>query len=137
MIFRILFFLDQWINLIKKLLLRYVCCTEYRSGTENFLLQDLVMAARGKFKEKSWKRSNGDAATIDDITVIVIPILPYKQEVCNPPDNGHLTPDEEVELEIHYDEKKSGENPEFSDASLELESEEFSVNREDAQEVTE
>ena len=31
----------------------------------------------------------------------------------------------------------TGLNPEFSDASLELESEEFSVNREDAQEVTE
>ena len=94
------------------------------------------MAARGKFKEKSWKRSNGDAATIDDITVIVIPILPYKEEVCNPTDNGQLTPDEEVELEIHYDEKKAGEDPEFSAASLELESEEISV-REDAQEVTE
>ena len=94
------------------------------------------MAARGKFKERSWKRSNGDPATIDDITVIVIPILPYKQEVCNPTENGHLTPDEEVELEIHYDEKKTGDTPEFSNASLELEPEEVSV-RETAQEVTE
>ena len=38
------------------------------------------MAARGKLKERSWRRGNGDPATIDDITVLVIPILPYKQE---------------------------------------------------------
>ena len=100
------------------------------------MFQDLVMAARGKFKEKGWKRSNGDAATIDDITVIVIPILPYKQEVCNPSENSSLSPEEEIELEIHYDEKKTGESPEFLDANLVLESEEISV-REDAQEVTE
>ena len=54
----------------------------------------------------------------------------------NPSENGHLTPDEEVELEIHYDEKKSGDTPEFSNASLELEPEEISV-RETGQEVTE
>ena len=45
------------------------------------MLQDLVMAARGKLKERNWRRSNGDPATIDDITVFVIPILPYKQEL--------------------------------------------------------
>ena len=44
------------------------------------ILQDLVMAARGKLKERNWRRGNGDPATIDDITVLVIPILPYKQE---------------------------------------------------------
>ena len=44
------------------------------------VLQDLVMAARGKLKERNWRRGNGDPATIDDITVLVIPILPYKQE---------------------------------------------------------
>ena len=73
------------------------------------------MAARGKFKEKSWRRSSGEPATIDDITVIVIPILPYKHEVCSPggsdgneDDDDRLpdSPDEEVELEVHYDEKK-------------------------------
>ena len=31
-------------------------------------------------KERNWRRGNGDPATIDDITVLVIPILPYKQE---------------------------------------------------------
>ena len=44
------------------------------------VLQDLVMAARGKLKERNWRRGNGDPATIDDITVFVIPILPYKHE---------------------------------------------------------
>ena len=44
------------------------------------LAQDLVMAARGKLKERNWKRSNGSPATIDDISVFVIPILPYKEE---------------------------------------------------------
>ena len=44
------------------------------------LAQDLVMSARGKLKERNWKRSNGSPATIDDITVFVIPILPYKHE---------------------------------------------------------
>ena len=71
------------------------------------------MAARGKFKEKSWRRSSGEPATIDDITVIVIPILPYKHEVCSPgcpagDEHDRLpdSPDEEVELEVHFDEKK-------------------------------
>ena len=47
------------------------------------LAQDLVMAARGKLKERNWKRSNGSPATIDDISVFVIPILPYKEEYLN------------------------------------------------------
>ena len=72
------------------------------------------MAARGKFKEKSWRRSSREPATIDDITVIVIPILPYKKEVCNPQadtseDNAPDSPEEEVELEVHFDEKKVGQ----------------------------
>jgi len=45
------------------------------------LAQDLVMAARGKMKERNWRRSSGGPATIDDISVFVIPVLPYKQEV--------------------------------------------------------
>lgn len=44
------------------------------------LAQDLVMAARGKLKDRNWRRSSGSAATIDDITVFVIPILPYKHD---------------------------------------------------------
>ena len=54
------------------------------------------MAARGKMKERNWRRStgmiliiinshyncsSGGPATIDDISVFVIPVLPYKQEV--------------------------------------------------------
>merc|ERR1712055_137445 len=45
------------------------------------LAQDLVMAARGKMKERNRRRSTGGPATIDDISVFVIPVLPYKQEV--------------------------------------------------------
>jgi len=100
---------------------------ESRAGKYRYisLAQDLVMAARGKFKEKSWRRSSGDPATIDDITVIVIPILPYKQEVChqgsqvnNPPDS----PEEEVELEVHFEEKKivRNEEPDVGTENLEI-----------------
>ena len=55
---------------------------ESRAGKYRYisLAQDLVMSARGKLKERNWKRSNGAPATIDDISVFVIPILPYKEE---------------------------------------------------------
>ncbi|XP_066997041.1 protein phosphatase 1H isoform X1 [Anabrus simplex] len=41
--------------------------------------QDLVMHSRGKLVDESW-RSEGRAATIDDISVFVIPLNPYKEE---------------------------------------------------------
>ena len=44
------------------------------------IAQDLVMAARGKLVERNWKRSDGTAATIDDISAFAIPILPFKEE---------------------------------------------------------
>ena len=44
------------------------------------IAQDLVMAARGKLVERTWRRNDGTAATIDDISVLVIPILAYKEE---------------------------------------------------------
>jgi len=47
------------------------------------IAQDLVMAARGKLIDRNWKRVQGDvtsAATIDDISVLVIPLLAYKRE---------------------------------------------------------
>jgi len=55
---------------------------ESRAGKYRYisLAQDLVMAARGKLKERNWRRNNGGPATIDDISVFVIPLLPYKQE---------------------------------------------------------
>ena len=40
--------------------------------------QELVMAARGKLVERNWKHSDDSPATIDDISVFVIPILSYK-----------------------------------------------------------
>ena len=82
------------------------------------------MAARGKFKEKNWRRSSGDPATIDDITVIVIPILPYKNEICNPgvhDQDGQLepeSPDEEVELEVHFDEKNISKTSDITNNDL-------------------
>ncbi len=54
------------------------------------IAQDLVMAARGKLVDRNWKRNAGGvsadgtqqtaAATIDDISVLVVPILAYKKE---------------------------------------------------------
>ena len=44
------------------------------------IAQDLVMAARGKLVDRNWRRSDQTAATIDDISVLVIPILAYKEE---------------------------------------------------------
>ncbi|UYV79161.1 PPM1J [Cordylochernes scorpioides] len=42
--------------------------------------QDLVMSSRGKLRERNWKTSDNKLATIDDISVFVIPLLPYLQE---------------------------------------------------------
>jgi protein phosphatase 1H len=43
--------------------------------------QDLVMHARGKFNDRNWKMSDGSPATIDDISVFVIPLWSYKMEL--------------------------------------------------------
>ena len=40
--------------------------------------QELVMAARGKLVERNWKHNDDSPATIDDISVFVIPILLYR-----------------------------------------------------------
>lgn len=42
--------------------------------------QDLVMHSRGKLYEKNWKTADSKPATIDDISVFVIPLAPYKEE---------------------------------------------------------
>ncbi|KAK8737254.1 hypothetical protein OTU49_004409 [Cherax quadricarinatus] len=42
--------------------------------------QDLVMGSRGKLRDRNWRTSNDKHATIDDITVFVIPLKPYKEE---------------------------------------------------------
>lgn len=44
--------------------------------------QDLVMASRGKQREKGkgWRTADNRVATIDDISVFVIPLKPYKDE---------------------------------------------------------
>lgn len=38
------------------------------------------MHSRGKLRERNWKTADNKAATIDDITVFVIPLKPYKEE---------------------------------------------------------
>lgn len=42
--------------------------------------QDLVMHSRGKPEGHNWQTSGGAPGTIDDISVFVIPLLPYKRE---------------------------------------------------------
>ena len=42
------------------------------------IAQELVMAARGKLVERNWKHNDDSPATIDDISVFVIPIQAYK-----------------------------------------------------------
>jgi hypothetical protein len=39
--------------------------------------QELVSEARGHFTGQGWKKRNGDTASFDDITVMIIPILTY------------------------------------------------------------
>lgn len=38
------------------------------------------MSSRGKLTERNWRTSEGKSATIDDISVFVIPILDYKRD---------------------------------------------------------
>ncbi len=47
--------------------------------------QDLVMNSRGKSREKGkgWKTIDNKTATIDDISVFVIPLKPYREEYIN------------------------------------------------------
>lgn len=45
--------------------------------------QDLVMTSRGKQKDqksKNWRTAENKTATIDDISVFVIPLKPYREE---------------------------------------------------------
>lgn len=42
--------------------------------------QDLIMQSRGKHVGDSWRTHEGRAGSIDDISVFVIPLLPYKKE---------------------------------------------------------
>jgi hypothetical protein len=42
--------------------------------------QDLVMSSRGKLTGRIWRLSDGGAATIDDITAFVVPLVAYYRE---------------------------------------------------------
>ncbi|KAF4525190.1 hypothetical protein B566_EDAN008295 [Ephemera danica] len=42
--------------------------------------QDLVMQSRGKLQERNWRTNDGKSATIDDISVFVIPLHNYKRD---------------------------------------------------------
>lgn len=63
--------------------------------------QDLVMCSRGKLSERSWRTTaDNKAATIDDISVFVIPIAPYKEEYLRwkrerEPLDNNLEPDDD------------------------------------------
>ncbi|XP_003739738.1 protein phosphatase 1H [Galendromus occidentalis] len=49
--------------------------------------QDLVMQSRGKLSGNNWKTADNRAATVDDISVFVIPILEYKKEYLRRQEN--------------------------------------------------
>lgn len=62
------------------------------------------MGSRGKLKERNWRTSDDKHATIDDITVFVVPILPYQEEhrawkarQGRPPKGKEVTIKEKVE----------------------------------------
>lgn len=38
------------------------------------------MHSRGKLRERNWRTADNKLATIDDISVFVIPLRPYKEE---------------------------------------------------------
>jgi hypothetical protein len=38
------------------------------------------MSARGKLNERTWRRPDQSSATIDDISVMVVPVKAYKEE---------------------------------------------------------
>ncbi|XP_076363592.1 protein phosphatase 1H [Tachypleus tridentatus] len=42
--------------------------------------QDLVMHSRGKLRDRNWKTADSKPATIDDISVFVIPLRHFKEE---------------------------------------------------------
>ncbi|GAB6029330.1 hypothetical protein CHUAL_005097 [Chamberlinius hualienensis] len=42
--------------------------------------QELVMHSRGKLVDRNWRTASGKQATIDDISVFVVPLLPYQEE---------------------------------------------------------
>ena len=42
--------------------------------------QDLVMSARGKLTQRNWRTNDNKHATIDDISVFVVPLKPYQDE---------------------------------------------------------
>jgi len=108
---------------------------ESRAGKYRYisLAQDLVMAARGKLKERNWRKSNGDPATIDDITVFVIPILPYKQEQLGTQveiENEQLIIQVEREYEQCLQESVDGDNLVNGTEAMEVEgkTEQLSIN---------
>lgn len=84
---------------------------ESRAGKYRYisLAQDLVMAARGKLKERNWRRSGGGPATIDDISVFVVPLLPYKQEMEGGREENGVTEPEDGREAMEVEETKGME----------------------------
>lgn len=45
------------------------------------------MQAKGKIHHETWKLADGRAGTVDDVSVFVIPLLPYQKEYISWKDN--------------------------------------------------
>lgn len=61
--------------------------------------QDLVMSSRGKLNERSWRTFDNKSATIDDISVFVIPLTAYKEEFQQWKQNQNTEKDQESKTE--------------------------------------
>ena len=70
------------------------------------LMQDLVMAARGKLKARTWRKTNGEAATTDDITVFVVPVQPQKKEFLQEFQQKQELEEEGVTLQVSHSRAK-------------------------------
>nr|CAD7197143.1 unnamed protein product [Timema douglasi] len=72
---------ERAVETVKKSLSHFSSDNDTRKYRYTSAAQDLVMQSRGKLIEKNiWRTSDGRSATIDDISVFVIPLTPYKKE---------------------------------------------------------
>ncbi|CAL4067880.1 unnamed protein product, partial [Meganyctiphanes norvegica] len=72
---------DKVVGLIEKSLNQYPVDDTHRYKYRYIgAAQDLVMSSRGKLRERNWRTSEDKHATIDDISVFVVPLKPYQQE---------------------------------------------------------
>ncbi|XP_076053951.1 protein phosphatase 1H [Oratosquilla oratoria] len=71
---------EKAVATVGKSLSHFPVCDEHRYKYRyTSAAQDLVMTARGKLRERNWRTSEDKHATIDDISVFVVPLKPYKE----------------------------------------------------------